>query len=398
MSLYILNKIMKKRTGNNQFKKITINNVVDIASNQGLHLLFEQNYKNNRTKMDFEDNDGYRFSLSYLSLVKNDGKYFMFGNNPYSLYNLKKFIKDNNLGIEVLYAKVGFTSRDKIICTCTCGNIREIAVYKILAKEIGCSKCKGQRIAASKTTPTQEICDEFNKFGYCVIGKPPNGKLDEVDIEDDCGYRYKKSIHSIEEQKCKPYKYYKTNPWTIYNLKHYIEINDISSKYISGNFDNHKSIIEFECNCGKRYKTTFASFMYNHMDRCPSCKNVLSTRELKVLKYLDKLDCDYITQYIFDDCKYKQGLPFDFAIFKNKSLFCLIEVQGEQHYKPISFGGRNDIRKDIETIKRFKEGKERDKIKREYCVNHNINLIELKYDIIDTGEYKEILNRLGLAN
>jgi len=35
-------------------------------------------------------------------------------------------------------------------------------------------------------------------------------------------------------------------------------------------------------------------------------------------------------------------MPFDFAIFKNGKLVCLIEFDGEQHYRPIDFLGGED--------------------------------------------------------
>ena len=60
-------------------------------------------------------------------------------------------------------------------------------------------------------------------------------------------------------------------------------------------------------------------------------------------------------------------MPFDFYLVDYN---ILIECQGEQHYKPISvFGGE----------KGFKLQQKRDNIKRNYCKNHNIHLIELPY-------------------
>ena len=59
-------------------------------------------------------------------------------------------------------------------------------------------------------------------------------------------------------------------------------------------------------------------------------------------------------------------LRFDFAIFNEDKLVGLIEFQGEQHYIP-SNGFYN------ETLI------EHDKMKKEYCKNHNIPLIEIKY-------------------
>jgi hypothetical protein len=48
-----------------------------------------------------------------------------------------------------------------------------------------------------------------------------------------------------------------------------------------------------------------------------------------------------------------------------------IEYDGEQHYKPIKFfGGESSLLKQ----------KIKDKIKEEYCVNNQINLIRIKHN------------------
>ena len=63
-------------------------------------------------------------------------------------------------------------------------------------------------------------------------------------------------------------------------------------------------------------------------------------------------------------------MRFDFAIIKDKELICLIEYQGKQHYDSLDFfGGENALKKQ----------KKYDDLKREYCRNNNIKLIEIPY-------------------
>ena len=57
------------------------------------------------------------------------------------------------------------------------------------------------------------------------------------------------------------------------------------------------------------------------------------------------------------------------CILKKTDNIC-IEYNGEQHYKPIDkFGGMDS----------FKTQQEHDKIKRNYCLEHNITLLEIPY-------------------
>ena len=87
----------------------------------------------------------------------------------------------------------------------------------------------------------------------------------------------------------------------------------------------------------------------------------------------------------FLDCKYKTYLLFDFAIFdKNNNLLCLIEYQGDIHFK--STGGWN-------TQESLIERQKRDLIKRQYCKKNNIRLIEILYTDYNKIS-KEYLERL----
>ena len=61
---------------------------------------------------------------------------------------------------------------------------------------------------------------------------------------------------------------------------------------------------------------------------------------------------------------------------KDKSI--VIEFQGAQHYKVIEyFGGEEQFKKQV----RY------DNIKRAYCKNHNIKLIEIPYNYTDLDIY-----------
>lgn len=102
-----------------------------------------------------------------------------------------------------------------------------------------------------------------------------------------------------------------------------------------------------------------------------SCGCLRSKGELKINTILNELNIEYSSQYHFPELKGINGfLYFDFAIFKNHKLFSVIEYQGEQHYKPIEhFGGE----------KQFEKQQEYDQKKRDYCIQNNINFIEIPY-------------------
>lgn len=96
-----------------------------------------------------------------------------------------------------------------------------------------------------------------------------------------------------------------------------------------------------------------------------------SAAETAVVTYLRSKGYIVRVQYEFRDCVYKVPLPFDVAFWVGGRL-CLVECNGLQHYEPVEyFGGE----------KAFKERKLKDSIKRKYCKENNIPLLEIPYTV-----------------
>ena len=95
------------------------------------------------------------------------------------------------------------------------------------------------------------------------------------------------------------------------------------------------------------------------------CKS--SRGEKKIISFLKNENIQYFSQFKFDECKNKNKLPFDFYLPNHN--IC-IEFQGEQHYHPIPYFGGED---------KLKKVKKRDQIKRNFCKNNLIKLIEIPY-------------------
>lgn len=102
-----------------------------------------------------------------------------------------------------------------------------------------------------------------------------------------------------------------------------------------------------------------------HPNGCPVCCESSGERTIRV--FLEKHKISFKAQKEFEDCKYKDTLPFDFYL---PDFNICIEFQGKQHYDPQEyFGGQ----------KTFELVQIRDQIKKEFCKKENINLIEIPY-------------------
>lgn len=105
---------------------------------------------------------------------------------------------------------------------------------------------------------------------------------------------------------------------------------------------------------------------------CPKCK--LSRGESKIMDILIKKSIKFYPQYLFDGCKSKQKLPFDFFL-PDKNI--CIEYDGVQHFEPIEyFGG----------VERFNSQKIKDEIKNKYCEENRIKMIRISYSDYDRIE------------
>ena len=155
---------------------------------------------------------------------------------------------------------------------------------------------------------------------------------------------------------------------------------EVIGKYVN----SHKPI---RCKC-KTCGTVWDGIAFNILKGlcgCPLCNS--SVGERMIAEYLNSKQIKYYRQYVFDDCKLKQKLRFDFYIPENN--IC-IEFQGEQHYYPVNFSGHSDLEK------QFAYTTERDEIKRKYCQENNIKLIEVPYTYRDENKIKQFLTTYDL--
>lgn len=196
---------------------------------------------------------------------------------------------------------------------------------------------------------------------YCTIHK----KYFEID-----------PIHALRGQGCSECKLQKIGDSHRKPKQQYIDELKIIHPMIVliGEYKTVNEKTEHRClNCGHEWMPYPINLL--HGEGCPRC--VTSLGEKKIAKILDENAIQYIQQYRISECRYKKPLPFDFAIFDNaNNLLFLIEYQGQQHYIPAQFGNIS-----FEKAKQnLLDCQMRDEIKYNYCKNHAIELLVIKYD------------------
>ena len=137
-----------------------------------------------------------------------------------------------------------------------------------------------------------------------------------------------------------------------------------------------------QCECGN---ITIANGADLRNGKVLSCGCISSWGEQQILSILQNNNIAYKKEKTFTDLiSTKGGHPrFDFAIYNDNGLCCLIEYQGIQHYKDCGdFGSeqRNNT----------------DALKQEYCKARGIHLYEVRYDESTEQAIKTILEKEGL--
>lgn len=119
---------------------------------------------------------------------------------------------------------------------------------------------------------------------------------------------------------------------------------------------------------------------------CPICGASTGEREIGLYLVEHKIKSKKKEQS-FDGCEDRGKLRFDFYLPKYN--IC-IEYQGEQHYEAIRFSGTDDEK----AKERFERLKRRDEIKRNFCKENGITLVEIPYYEIDKHNVEPYLDNL----
>ena len=247
-----------------------------------------------------------------------------------------------------------------------------------------------QELMNNNPLPIEEVEKRFAEHGLKLLDKNYHNNETRLCCEDKDGYRVMANLGSLDRTK----QYMRFSPSCnldnfMYNLDLHQKLNDIPSKVISWEYNKkYKQVkLRCQCECGNIFKVSLTKWNTLEKTRCNDCTRKLSNIALTVKKWLDNHGILYEMEYKFDNCKNKRPLPFDFYLTDYN--IC-IEVDGEQHFYNNSlkyFKGSPFTSEDM--LKR----RYLDNIKTKYCIDNNITLIRLKYDIIRNGEYEKILNK-----
>lgn len=291
---------------------------------------------------------------------------------------VKKYVEENSSAklVSTTYKR----QKDKLKFICSCGSPFETNMDAFIRSNVRqCKKC-GYKNGATKNALSQE---DFLKRAKVVFG-------DDFEIVE-CDYKNQNSIIQIRHKICKetfPRKASKImNGKGICgvcgsNIKRDItdvqkEINSFSSEIKVLEYVNSNHIILEHITCGEKVIRSMSELRKHKGFNCPKCKSSYGSR--KITQYLIDKNIYFKKEFIFNDCKLKKPLPFDFYIPEYN---VLIEYDGEHHDRPLKHWGGQ---------KKFELVKKRDEIKTNYCLKNNIPLLRISSK--DNEEIDNILEK-----
>lgn len=128
--------------------------------------------------------------------------------------------------------------------------------------------------------------------------------------------------------------------------------------------NSHKYDLIWRCQCDCGNIKNIKSSNLSQVKSC-GCSSGHYWEDL-IGSILNELSIEFEREYKFNNLKDKNYLRFDYALIKNNSVIGLIEYQGQQHFNP-----KHIYYKESVVL--------HDQIKKEYCKNNNIPLLEIYY-------------------
>lgn len=143
------------------------------------------------------------------------------------------------------------------------------------------------------------------------------------------------------------------------------EVNDnsrLGTYELISDYVNQSTKVLLRHDCGFIWEVRPSDVIHGK-SQCPKCMSFQSKGVLYIKKILDKNQIPYEQERRLDNSKQRFDFYFEFG-----DINIALEYNGAQHYKEIDY---------FQTS--LQQQQERDNRKRQYCIEHNIELIEIPY-------------------
>ena len=328
------------------------------------------------------NNEDYKINIS-INKLRLGREPSIFYNNPFGIENLNLYFKKYNINSIILDEEIKNSSQ-KMKFQCECGNFFQKSISDIeKTKTCRCKECRygvTRKIFQEDFNVIKQYVEIESASDCKLLSKEYINNATYMEFKCKCGSEFSTTFAKFKDrnqrqcQKCGRIasgvkgSLSRTKTQEEFELEIYNLVNNeykVVSKYLGA----MKPISFLHEKCGKEWTTTYNSFHTG--GRCPICTSSKGEKVIRDLLLNNHIN--FYEQYKIVECRDKSPLPFDFSIFEDKEktrLKCLIEYDGEQHFKSMSYFGGEE---------RFNDQQKKDNIKNDYCKQNNIELLRIPY-------------------
>lgn len=355
--------------------KITKDEVESTFREYGYKIVDITQYKNSNSFVHLEDELGYN-CLGKLGKIKIGERPNIFGkSNPYTVDNIRLFIKNNNLNIEWMSNEYT-NNRKPETCKClVCGNIWNIC-WSNLKQGKGCPVCSTNKNAEKRKSNTEEFIKKAkivhgDKYEYFRVDYILAREKVFITCKEHGDFLQTPNDH-LNGYGC---------PKCIKNIKLYTDtfiekakvVHDDLYDYSRVNYITHRHKVKIVCKIHGEFEQDAGSHLAGH--GCPKCNvtdgvyNITLAERNKEI-WLKRQAIVYFVK-LFNECEsfFKigittnitssrmKGIPYDYEIIKeiNTNLYEATYMEKEFHdkykeykYIPIIyFGGHTECFNEI---------------------------------------------------
>ena len=339
-------------------------------------------------KLHIVDVNGYEYLTTFNSINDGVNPNMWDKSNPYSVKNISLYLRLNTT--LTLVSTVYESATTPMKFRCNCGSIFELDINRLCNRvKPMCIECVRLSVSADTRTDIGYIKKEFENVGFTILEGGYKNNKSKLTICDRDGYKFYTSYNRLTSHGCNLPIATTTNPYSLDNIKLYLNINKIPLKVLSDEYISDDVEIKFECGCGEVFFKKISQIKYTKRYQCSKCQKSTSSLEHLTEMWLIDNKIKYKKEYRFDDCRNVNPLPFDFAIFKdNDDVIGLVEADGAQHFEDTRFYSYNE--NGLEYRLR------NDEIKDNYCKNNNIPLLRIPYWEFKYSTYEDLLENFLL--
>jgi len=146
----------------------------------------------------------------------------------------------------------------------------------------------------------EEVKKFVNDLGYELISKEYLGVFSKLIIKDTEEYFYKITLNDIKSGRI-PYKFHKSNPYAIQNIKLWLLLNNINLQIISKEYKNNKTELIFKDKDGYYYSISFDNLYSRRNPNKFYKSNIFTMRNIKLWCKLNKKCFELIGEQIYEN-------------------------------------------------------------------------------------------------